>query len=58
MMDGLIAEELGVDVETYIDVIEKKCTHWQREFIILAVLSERLDKMEKAKQIFRECEIR
>ncbi|MCW1952810.1 MAG: hypothetical protein KIH80_001385 [Flavobacteriia bacterium] len=57
MIDSLVAEELEVDIETYVDIIEKKCTHWQRQFIIFTVLSGREDKMERAKQIFKECEI-
>lgn len=50
MMDEIMAGELGVDVETYITVIEDKCTLEEAEFIIDNIFQE-LDK-EKAKELF------
>lgn len=52
MMDEAIASELGVDVETYIDVIENKCSIREANFIINVIFGERLDKFERAKAIF------
>lgn len=50
MMDEIMAGELVVDVETYINVIEDKCTLEEAEFIIDNIFQE-LDK-EKAKELF------
>ena len=52
MMDDAIAGELGVDVETYIRVIDCECTQEEADFIILTILEEDADNLEKAKQIF------
>ena len=52
MMDKMIADELSADIETYIDVIDNKCTDWECKFIVHAMLSNRQDKREKAKRIF------
>ena len=51
MMDMAIAGELGVDVEVYIDIIEK-CTEEEANFIILTILEEDADNIEKAKEMF------
>jgi primase-polymerase (primpol)-like protein len=53
MMDMAIAEELGVEVETYIDVIEK-CTEEEANFIILTIMEEDVDNIEKAKEMFNK----
>jgi hypothetical protein len=53
MMDMAIAGELGVDVEVYIDIIEK-CTEEEANFIILAILEEDTDNIEKAKEMFNK----
>jgi len=53
MMDMAIAGELGVDVEMYIDIIEK-CTEEEANFIILAILEEDTDNIEKAKEMFNK----
>jgi hypothetical protein len=53
MMDMAIAGELGVDVEVYIDIIEK-CTEEEANFIILAILEEDADNIEKAKEMFNK----
>jgi hypothetical protein len=52
MMDMAIAEELGVDLDTYIEVIEHKCNKEDRDSIILAVLGEDVDKIKEAKEKF------
>ena len=53
MMDMAIAGELGVDVEVYIDIIEK-CTEEEANFIILTILEEDTDNIEKAKEMFNK----
>ena len=53
MMDMAIAGELGVDVEVYIDIIEK-CTEEEANFIILTILEEDADNLEKAKEMFNK----
>jgi hypothetical protein len=52
MMDMAMAEALEVEVETYIDIIDKKCTEEEANFIILTFLEEDTDNIEKAKQMF------
>ena len=53
LMDHAIANELGVDVETYIDIIEK-CTEEEANFIILTIMEEDQDNLEKAKEMFNK----
>jgi hypothetical protein len=54
MMDMTIAGELGVDVDVYIDIIDKKCTEKEAEFIIMTILTEDADNLEKAKETFNK----
>lgn len=54
MMDQAIANELGVDVETYIDIIDGKCTEEEADFIIMTILDEDTDNLEKAKEMFNK----
>ena len=54
MMDMTIAGELGVDVETYIKVIDGKCTEEEANFIILTIMEEDQDNLEKAKKMFNK----
>jgi hypothetical protein len=54
MMDSAIAGELGVNVETYIKIIDSKCTEEEANFIILTFLEEDTDNIEKAKEIFNK----
>jgi hypothetical protein len=54
MMDMAMAEALEVEVETYIDIIDKKCTEEEANFIILTFLEEDTDNIEKAKQMFNK----
>jgi hypothetical protein len=59
MMDIAIADELGVDLEVYTDVIENKCTHWEMVFIIGVMWDEeREDRKLRAKNLFMECQSR
>ena len=53
MMDMAIAGELGVDVEVYIDIIEK-CTEEEANFIIMTIMEEDADNIEKAKEMFNK----
>ena len=50
MLDGAFAQELGVDLETYVDVIENKCTFEEADFIIEQLFNE--GDIEAAKQMF------
>ena len=50
MMDDAFAQTLGVDLETYIDVIENKCTMEEADFIISNLFNE--EDIEEAKQMF------
>jgi len=43
---------LGVDVDTYNEVIETKCTYWESLYIVTVFLDQRYDKMYKAREIF------
>lgn len=50
MMDEAFAQELGVELETYIDVIENKCTLEEADFIIDQLFNE--GDVKAAKQLF------
>jgi hypothetical protein len=50
MMDEAMAQELGVDIETYCDVIENKCSYEEADLIITNIFSE--TNIEEAKQLF------
>jgi hypothetical protein len=52
LYDGAIARDLGVDLETYNDVIENKCTYWEGFFIISVLILQDEKRMEKAKNLF------
>lgn len=54
MMDYAIAGELGVDVETYIKIIDINCTEEEANFIILTIMEEDQDNLEKAKEMFNK----
>ena len=55
IFDALVAEELGVDEETYIRIIECECTSWESQFIIGAMLEEGNEiRKEKARKIFNK----
>lgn len=54
MLDMAIADILGVDVETYIDIIDRKCTQEECDFIIIAALEENDKHIHLAKELFNK----
>jgi hypothetical protein len=52
MIDEALAFELGVNVETYVDVIENKCTLEEADAIIDAIWTK--GDIEEAKQLFNQ----
>ena len=54
MMDYAIAGELGVNVQTYVKIIDGKCTEEEANFIILTIMEEDQDNLEKAKEMFNK----
>ena len=52
LMDEAMAQGLGVDVKTYIEVIDKKCTEEEATFIINTIMDEDEVNIEKAKALF------
>jgi hypothetical protein len=50
LMDHAVADELGVNLETYVDVIENKCTFEEADFIIDQLFNE--GDVEAAKEMF------
>ena len=52
LIDDAMAQELGVDVKTYIEVIDKKCTEEEAAFIINTIIDEDAANIEKAKALF------
>jgi len=52
MIDEAIAFELGVNVETYVDVIENKCTLEEAD-VIIGIIWEQGD-IEEAKRLFNQ----
>jgi hypothetical protein len=51
MMDEAMATELGVDLNTYIYVIEEVCTYEEADFIVDNIWQEDGD-IDAAKQLF------
>jgi hypothetical protein len=52
MMDEAMATELGVDLNTYIHVIEEVCTYEEADFIIDNMWQEDGD-IDAAKRLFK-----
>ena len=50
-MDDAMAQELGVDVKTYIEVIDKKCTEEEAIFIIDTILDQDAANLEKVLKV-------
>ena len=50
LMDHAIADELGVDLETYVDVIENRCTMEEAGFIIDQLFNDK--DIDAAKEMF------
>lgn len=53
ILDQGMANELGVDVETYIEVIDMKASDEDAEFIIMSILSADTANREKAVELFK-----
>ena len=47
-----ISMEMGCDYDTFIDIMDTKCSYWEHQFIMLSFMSDRDDKIRKSKQIF------
>lgn len=56
MMDQIIADSLGVDVEKYIEIIETKCSEEDATIIIMTLLEseDKPEEIAKAKEIFNK----
>ena len=54
LMDEIVAVGLGVPVETYINIIETKCTEEEATFIITTFIDEDVDNFDKAKETFNK----
>ena len=54
LMDEIVAVGLGVPMETYINIIETKCTEEEATFIITTIIDEDEDNLEKAKETFNK----
>ena len=55
ILDSIVAQELGVDEKTYIQVIDHTCTGWEARFIISAMFEEgNSTRKEKARKIFNQ----
>lgn len=56
MMDQMIADSLGVDVEKYIEIIETKCSEEDATIIIMTLLEseDNPEEIAKAKEIFNK----
>ena len=52
LMDEAMAQELGLDLKTYIEVIDKKCAEEEATFIIDTIMDEDEVNIEKAKALF------
>ena len=49
-MDDAISYELGVGIQTYI----RECTQEEADFIILTILEEDKENLQKAKRMFNK----
>jgi hypothetical protein len=54
LLDQGIAQGLGVSVETYVRIIETKCTEEEAEFIITTIYDEDMENLDKAKEMFNK----
>ena len=52
LIDDAMAQELVVDLKTYIEIIDKKCTEEEATFIINTIMDEDVGNIEKAKALF------
>jgi hypothetical protein len=54
LMDEIVAVGLGVPVETYINIIETKCTEEEATFIITTFIDEDDANFDNAKETFNK----
>jgi len=54
ILDQGIADELGVDVGTYIEVIDMKASEEDAQFIIMSLLEGDENKKEQARELFNK----
>jgi hypothetical protein len=54
LMDEIVAVGLGVPVETYIKIIETKCTEEEATFIITTFIDEDDANFDNAKETFNK----
>jgi hypothetical protein len=54
LMDEIVAVGLGVPVETYINIIETKCTEEEVTFIITTFIDEDDANFDNAKETFNK----
>ena len=52
LIDDAMAQGLSVDIKTYIEAIDKKCTEEEAEFIINTIMDEDVANIEKSKALF------
>jgi len=52
LFDMSISAGLGVDDETYTDVIENKCSYWEGYYIVATFLSNDEKRFDKARELF------
>ena len=52
LIDDAMAQELVVDLKTYIEIIDKKCTEEEATFIINTIMDQDTANIEKAKALF------
>jgi hypothetical protein len=59
MIDQILANSLGIDVETYIEIIDHKCTEEDATTIIMTLLDseDRPEEIAKARSIFNKYNI-
>ena len=52
LIDDAMGQELVVDLKTYIEIIDKKCTEEEATFIINTIMDQDTANIEKAKALF------
>lgn len=53
LLDEGLANELGVDVKTYIEIIDMRASEEDAQFIIMTLLGDNESEKEKAKELFK-----
>lgn len=52
-MDDAMAQELEVEVKTYIEIIDKKCTEEEATFIINVIMYQDVANVEKSQALLQ-----